>query len=294
MEKGTILKGVGGVYQVKTKQGVISCTLRGRLRLEQERILVGDEVKVSVEGTEGVVEEILPRENELTRPPIANVDQVLAVFAVAKPAPSLLLLDRILVNAHFAGMNSVIVFNKSDLDFKKATTLASMYTGISYRVLVTSVKEKKGLDSLQSVFSDLISTLAGPSGAGKSSLLNALEPSFDLEIKEVSARIQRGRHTTRKVHLLPLAGGYVADTPGFSQLTVDHILESELQYSFPEMAKLSGQCQFRGCLHHREPSCAVKTAVDAGAILAHRYSHYLTFLQEIQAIPYHLKRGGSH
>ncbi|HHY10890.1 MAG TPA: ribosome small subunit-dependent GTPase A [Firmicutes bacterium] len=294
MNKGIILKGVGGVYQVKTEQGVISCTLRGRLRLEQERILVGDTVKVSCEGAEGVVEDVLPRRNELTRPPIANVDQVLAVFAVTKPEPSLLLLDRILVNAHFAGMKSVAVFNKSDLDNKKAVELARMYTDLTSSVLITSAKTKEGLESLRGVFEGLISTLAGPSGAGKSSLLNALEPSLGLEIKEVSARVQRGRHTTRKVHLLPLAGGYVADTPGFSRLTVDHIPAAELQFSFPEMGELADECQFRGCLHHREPGCAIKEAVDAGIILAHRYSHYLTFLKEIQAVPYHLQRGGSN
>lgn len=288
MEKGIIIKGVGGAYDVLTDAGLVTCTLRGRLRLQDRRILVGDRVEISREGESGVVENILPRTTELIRPAIANVEQAVVVFSVENPSPILLLLDRILVNAHLAGVDSVVVINKADLDIDGAEKLAALYDSISYPTLVTSVRHQLGLDDLRKVLDGRVSTLAGPSGVGKSSLLNAVEPGLQLETGEVSERLQRGRHTTRTVQLLPFGhDGLVADTPGFSQLTVTHVAQETLQYSFPEMEPYLGLCQFRGCLHHHEPRCAVKDAVQAGKIHRHRYDHYILFLHEIEdAQPY--------
>ncbi len=281
MKEGIILKGVGGQYEVQTEQGLLVCTLRGRLRLEEKRILVGDRVQVSGEGAHGVVERILPRRTELTRPAIANVNQVVVVFAAEKPRPSLMLLDRILVHAELAHLDVLILFNKGELASAHAQELQAMYAGIPYDTLITSAKKGWGLAELEDKLADKISTLAGPSGVGKSSLLNALVPELNLEVQAVSTRVQRGRHTTRTVTLLPLpSGGFVADTPGFSQLKLESDLEAELQYAFPEMEKYRDSCQFRGCLHRREPNCAVKNAVEAGHILGHRYEHYLLFLEE--------------
>lgn len=286
MEQGIILKGVGGKYEVQTERGRLSCTLRGRLRLEDKRILVGDKVEVTRQGQSGVVERILPRRTELERPPIANVDQAVVVFAVEEPAPNLLLLDRILVQAELAGLSAAVIFNKCDLDCRRAEELKNMYEGISYLTLAASAKEGWGLEPLADLLQNRITTLAGPSGTGKSSLLNALIPGLGLETQALSARLQRGRHTTRSVELLSLPqGGYAADTPGFSQLKIAPGLAAELQYAFPEMRKYLNSCQFRGCLHRREPNCAVKTAVQSGAILPHRYEHYLLLLEEAEIPP---------
>ncbi|MFY9494286.1 MAG: ribosome small subunit-dependent GTPase A [Limnochordia bacterium] len=281
MREGIILKGVGGQYEVQVGDGVCLCTLRGRLRLEDIRVMVGDRVKVTVEGEQGVVEEILPRQSELIRPAIANIDQVVVVFAAAKPKPSLILLDRILVQAELARLDALLVINKSDLALEEAKRLQEMYGSIPYRTVIVSAKEGWGLDEVRQELTGKMSTLAGPSGVGKSSLLNALLPELELEVQSVSRKVQRGRHTTRTVTLLPLPdGGFVADTPGFSVLNLGGDMEAELQYAFPEMDRYRDSCQFRGCLHRREPNCAVKEAVEKKEILAHRYEHYLLLLQE--------------
>ncbi|HBG02076.1 MAG TPA: ribosome small subunit-dependent GTPase A [Firmicutes bacterium] len=285
MKQGIITKGIGGTYEVQTDAGMLLCTLRGKLRLRDDRVLVGDRVEVSLlpDGSGGVVENILPRQSELVRPAIANVDQVAVVVAVENPSPNYLLMDRILVQAELLHLSSVVVFNKSDLHPAKARELANMYGSIPYPTVVTSVTENTGLDQLRELLKGKITTLAGPSGVGKSSLLNALDPSLNLETGTVSAKAQRGKHTTRSVELLSLGDGYVADTPGFSQLGLSSEEESELQYAFPEFLPLLEKCRFRGCLHRHEPGCRVKEALQEGEILPRRYEHYLTLLEE--AVP---------
>ena len=282
MERGVIVKGIGGRYDVQTESGLVLCMLRGRLRLRDDRVLVGDKVEISREqgGDAGVVERILPRTNELTRPAIANVDQVAVVFSVQNPSPNYLLLDRILVQAELLDLSCVVVFTKGDLDPAGALKVANDYAVLSYPTVITSVIKNEGLQQLRELLKGKISTLAGPSGAGKSSLLNALDPGLNLETGKVSAKAQRGRHTTRSVELLPLADGYVADTPGFSKLSMDPDQERDLQFAFPEFRPHIDACQFRGCLHRREPGCKVKEAVQTGEILSRRYEHYLILLEE--------------
>lgn len=282
MEQGIIVKGIGGTYDVQTETGLVTCTLRGKLRLRDDRVLVGDKVEISRTpgGHLGVVESILPRTTELVRPPIANIDQVVVVFAVQNPSPNYLLLDRILVQAELLNLSCVVVFNKGDLHPEEALELAEAYRSIPYPTIITSVVKKEGLEELKGFLRGKITTLAGPSGAGKSSLLNALDSDFHLETGEVSAKAQRGRHTTRSVELLPLAEGYVADTPGFSRLSLGSDQERDLQFAFPDFRPHLDFCQFRGCLHRHEPGCQVKAAVQAGQVLTRRYEHYLILLEE--------------
>ena len=282
MELGIIIKGIGGIYEVQTPQGLLSCTLRGKLRLRDDRVLVGDKVEITRDptGQIGVVERILPRTNELLRPAIANVNQVAVVFAVQNPPPNYLLVDRILVQAELLDLACLVVINKGDLDPTGALELADKYGKISYPTVITSAIKHEGLDELKELLRNKITTLAGPSGAGKSSLLNALDPSLQLETGKVSVKAQRGRHTTRSVELLTLGEGYVADTPGFSKLTLGADEERDLQFAFPEFRPHLDFCQFRGCLHRHEPKCQVKAAVEAGDISHQRYEHYLLLLEE--------------
>ncbi|GAW91419.1 ribosome small subunit-dependent GTPase A [Calderihabitans maritimus] len=281
MQEGIVIKRYGGFYYVKTGSTVRECKLRGRFRRHKKEVIAGDRVKITVlNDRQGVIEEVLPRETELIRPPVANVEQAVIVMALTQPEPDLVLLDRLLILAEAASVTPLICFNKSDLTQERS--VAELYAHIGYRVIVSSVKTGEGLDQLKKALKDTISVFAGPSGVGKSSLLNAVEPGLSLKTGQISRKAQRGRHTTRHVELLELSfGGLVADTPGFSRLNLPNIRREEFATFFPEMDKMLGQCRFSVCLHYKEPDCAVKEAVSKGTIDAGRYSRYRQFLEEI-------------
>lgn len=287
MIAGTVLSGIGGFYQVETEIGQrFNCRLRGKLRLSREGILVGDRVLLTAAATsgEGHIEEILPRDSEFPRPPLANVSQMLAVMAWAAPEPNLHLLDRILVLAEYHRIPAAVCFNKIDLIEFEAPEQQSILqrTAKWYRQFSLSAETGHGLSPLQDWLQQKITALAGPSGVGKSTLINALTPAARQHVGEISRKLRRGRHTTREVKLLPLSqGGFVADTPGFSQLSLGSISVDQLQHCFPDLAAAGQQCPFRGCTHTKEQECAVKTAALSGTLSSSRYESYLQFRQEI-------------
>ncbi|MHB1419287.1 MAG: ribosome small subunit-dependent GTPase A [Bacillota bacterium] len=286
MPEGIILRGYSGFYYVKTVEGVWECSLRGRLRLERQNFLVGDKVKFKHVGPgKGVIEDVLPRKTVLLRPPIANVQQVIIVVALASPDPDLWLLDRLLVLSEAAGIQPVICFNKKDLLSREMEQeLEMIYRDIGYLTVATSAKTEDRLNELKDILKDKVSVFAGPSGVGKSSLLNSIKPVWDLKTGEVSNKLSRGKHTTRFVSLLEVeGGGLVADSPGFSRLNMPEIRREELVQFFPEMDIRRNQCRFSSCLHAEEPDCAVKKAVEEGHINQARYKHYLEFLREVIA-----------
>jgi len=283
---GIILKGFSGFYYVRTQaHGEVECSLRGRFRQERLTFLPGDYVKISLTNErQGVIEELLPRETELLRPPVANVDQAILVLALADPPPDLVLLDRLLVYLEQTPVMPVICFNKRDIaGDSEAEEIIGIYKDIGYDLVLTSVKTKTGFDELKNFLQNHISVFAGPSGVGKSSLLNVLEPGFKLETGSVSDKARRGKHTTRHTKLLSLYGGYVADTPGFSRIELPNVSREELSFLFPEMDGYRQDCRFNTCLHYKEPQCAVKQALERGAISQSRYKNYLRFLEEITA-----------
>lgn len=285
MLEGVVIKAYGGFYYVRAGEQVLECRLRGKFRLQKLNALPGDVVKVTDLGKgQGVVEEILPRKNELVRPPIANVEQVLLVFAGHDPEPDLSLLDRLLILAETQGLEPLVCFNKCDLlTREEREALAGIYKETGYPVEIISAREGIGLDRIRMALQDRISVIAGPSGAGKSTLLNRIEPGLALKTGEVSEKIGRGRHTTRHVELLQLSfGGLVADTPGFSSLYLPEMQREDLAGYFPEFAAYRGQCRFIGCLHDREPDCGVKEALEQGKIARERYANYLAFLAEVK------------
>lgn len=284
MVEGIVFRGRGGFFDVMAGQEEYRCTLRGRLRHLNQEVLVGDRVRVRVvRAGEGVIEEVLPRKSRLIRPAVANVDQVVVVMALAEPNPDLALLDRLLVMVEAEGLGAVICLNKADLVAEAATeTIYRIYHGLGYRVMVTSAKDGRGIAELRQALAGRVNVFAGPSGVGKSSLLNAIQPGLRLKTGEVSAKIGRGRHTTRHVELIALnSGGMVADTPGFSQLWLPDIPKENLSHFFPEMDTYRGKCRFTSCLHLREPDCAVRDAAERGEITRSRYEHYVEFLQEL-------------
>lgn len=281
--EGIVIKGYSGFYYVRIGKDLWECSLRGRFRLEKQQVLVGDRVVVKQRhGLKGVIDKVLPRRTFLIRPPVANVERAVIIFAAMDPDPNLPLLDRFLLLAAAAGVEPVICFNKADLAKEKVQEMTGLYRKVGYHVFYTSAKQKVGLEDLQSVLNEGISVLAGPSGVGKSSLLNAIAPGLSLKTGEISQKLGRGKHTTRHVELLSLpSGGLVADTPGFSSLYLPKMKREELADFFPEFIKYMNGCRFNGCLHNQEPDCAVKNAVAQGDISEQRYNNYLMFLKEV-------------
>ena len=289
MINGKIIKGIGGFYYVDTEKGLYECRARGIFRKNKITPLVGDRVSISVvdkENKKGVVEEIEKRDTELVRPPIANVDKALIVFAIKNPSPNLSLLDRFIVLAEKENLEIVIVFTKVDLDTdgELLGELKDIYEVSGYKVISVSNKLKLNIDKIKEELKENTVVFAGPSGVGKSSLLNEVDKNFELKTGEVSDKIKRGKHTTRHAELLKLeCGGMVADTPGFSSLTLDDIDESELKEYFIEFDKYD-ECRFGSrCIHENEPSCAVKEAVENGDISKKRYESYIQLLNEIRS-----------
>lgn len=287
MLNGQIIKGIGGFYYVDTDNGLYECRARGIFRKQKVTPLVGDRVSISVvdeETKKGVVEDIKKRDTELVRPPIANVDKVLIVFAIKNPKPNLSLLDRFIVLAEKENLEIVVVLTKVDLDDDdKLNELKTIYELSGYKVIPVSNETKLNVDKIKDELRDNVVVFAGPSGVGKSSLLNEIDKNFKLQTGEVSDKIKRGKHTTRHAELLKLeCGGMVADTPGFSSLTLDDIGETELKGYFIEFDEFD-DCKFGSrCIHENEPSCAVKEAVGNGEISKQRYESYIQLLNEMR------------
>jgi ribosome biogenesis GTPase len=297
MPEGLIIKALSGYYYVKPTDGgvPVQCRGRGIFKKRGQSPLVGDRVLYSeTENGEGTVEEILPRVSELIRPQIANADLAVLVFSVVRPELNLILLDKFLVHTEFARMNALLVFTKMDRipegeegeSVRRTVEEARvLYTSIGYQVILTSAHEGEGLEQLQKALAGHINMLAGQSGVGKSSLVNALVPGLKLETNEISVKLGRGKHTTRHVQLIPLSsGGYMADTPGFSQLDFGELGIDEIGSCFREFRELASECKFRGCTHIHEPHCAVLQAKGRGEIAESRYNHYLSFMTEWKEI----------
>ena len=288
MIKGTIIKGIGGFYYVKTDDGIYSCRARGKFRKESQTPIVGDTAEIEVtdnEKKEGYVLNILPRKNELFRPLVSNIDLLLITFAAINPAPSLQLIDKLTVTAAKKNIPTAICINKCDLDQTTAEEYEHIYTLAGFDVLTVSAKENQNVDKLKDLLCGKTTALAGSSGVGKSSLLNAMGEDFSLATGDISDKIKRGKHTTRHTELFPLSfGGFVFDTPGFGSYELADITFDELPGLFPEIKKYEGNCRFSQCSHIKEPDCSVKEALDAGKIAPSRYESYKELYEELKKI----------
>lgn len=217
---------------------------------------------------------------------VANPDQVVFVFSIRQPRPSLRKLDRFLVVAEMNELPAIICVNKMDLASpEEARETFGIYDAIGYPVIYASAVTGEGLQALREALRDKISVLAGSSGVGKSSLLNAMQPGLGLRVREVSEATQKGLHTTRHAELFDLdGGGYVADTPGIRALALFDVEPHELDAYFRELAPLVADCQFSDCTHRHEPNCAVRRAVEEGRIAPQRYESYLRLRDEHDAL----------
>lgn len=283
--QGTILRGIGGFYTVLSDAGE-EYTLRAQRKLRRERMKpkVGDRVEMTP-GTgeeDGWLHAILPRRNELERPPVANIDRIVIVAAAAAPEADLNLVDRMILTARRRDIAPMLVVSKCELAPERAQEIVHQYRGAQVDAMVVSAHTGENVDALRDALRNSVHALAGQSGAGKSSLINALYR-LELETGDLSEKIERGKNTTRRSELIPLpGGGMVLDTPGFSLLEPEVFDPVELQDSYPEFEPYAGQCYFQPCFHATEPKCRVLEAVAAGEIDARRHGRYVELLDEMK------------
>ena len=283
--RGTILQGIGGFYYALDENGSMH-TLRaqGKLRRERLKPKVGDWVEiVPGEGEEhGWIAGILPRRNQLVRPPVANIDAVVILVAAATPDPDLAMADRLMISARRAGIDVVLAVNKCDLAPDVARDIVSQYAGAEVSALMISSVTGEGLEALRALLAGRRHAFAGQSGAGKSTTINALY-GLDRQTGDLSRKIDRGRNTTRSCELIPVpGGGMVLDTPGFSLLETELFDPVEMKDSYPEFIPYEGQCYFQPCYHATEPRCAVREAVAAGCIDERRHQRYTALLEDMK------------
>jgi ribosome biogenesis GTPase len=297
LKTGIVLQARSGRHRVQDGDESVTCVVRGKLKKERlytDLIATGDLVRWRpTRPGRGVIEEVLPRETQLSRLRpgpgqfpiehviVANPDQAIFIFSVREPRPNLRMLDRLLVIAENNDLPVIICANKVDLldDEEEASRLFGLYEEIGYPVLYTSAQSGQGIGTLRERLLGQLSVLSGPSGVGKTSLLNAIQPELGLAVREVSEVTGKGRHTTVGVRLWPLGeGGYVADTPGLREAGFFDIEPEELAWHFVEMRPYLSDCHFSSCIHTHEPDCAVKEAIQAGAINEVRYESYCRLL----------------
>ncbi|MGE5582444.1 MAG: ribosome small subunit-dependent GTPase A [Bacillota bacterium] len=286
MAIGMVVRAIAGFYYVEPEPGgqQVECSVRGRLKLSSEGLLVGDRVEFLNNDGQGVITGVLKRESVLKRPYVANANLIVLVFAHQNPDPGPLLIAKFSVLAAASGIPYLIVFNKTDLVTPgKAGKLSGTYREYGYRTICTSVVSHLGKRTLKQELKGKIAVFAGPSGVGKSALVNLVAPGLELRTGSLSEKIGRGKHTTREVQLLKTGpNSYIADTPGFSQINFDFLKPEELAEFFPDLSVYHGKCKFNTCIHLNEPGCTIKNAVDNGKISKARYETYIELLQEVK------------
>ena len=272
--EGQIIKILSNLYTVSSNGNLYECRARGKFRNDKITPTVGDYVKF--DDKENYILEILPRRNTLDRPLVSNIDQAIIVTSCKEPDFSSNLLDKLLVVLEYHDIEPIICLTKLDLlvpdDLKEINNIRRYYSYIGYTVL-----DNTEIDKTKSILKDKTTVLTGQTGAGKSSLINKLDPNFNLATGEISKALGRGKHTTRHVELIELFGGKILDTPGFSSIDLKEMTDTDIKDSFIEFSEY--KCPFRDCMHINEKECVVKEAVNNKEILESRYDNYKKFIQ---------------
>lgn len=274
---GRIIKCISNDYTVLADDKTYLCKSRGKFRKLQLTPLVGDLVKFDEQ--QCYILEILPRKNSLVRPPVANIDQAILITSVRHPDFSSHLLDKLITVVEFNHIKPIICFTKLDLleekEKAKMEKIISYYREIGYEIFTNTEVEK-----IKGIFKQKVSVFTGQTGAGKSTLLNKLDSTLQIKTGEISMALGRGRHTTRHTELLSIEGGLVADTPGFSALSLEELSPEDIRDQFVEFNQYRHLCKYKDCMHHKEQHCMIKEKVEDGTILKSRYDNYLNFIEK--------------
>lgn len=287
MIKGKIVKGIGGFYYVDCDNEIIECKARGSFRKQGMTPLVGDDVEISVfDNSENAIETILPRKNELIRPPLANLDTLFIVASIVDPKINTLILDNLIAVAEYKHIEPIIVFTKIDLD-DSARDYKNIYDKAGFKTILCDNTNGLGADEIRAMLNGKCSAFTGNTGVGKSSLLNNIFPELNLATGETSKKLGRGKHTTRHCELFKVDGGYIADTPGFSSLDFqrcEKIMKDDLPYCFREFEEYLHYCKFSTCTHTCDKGCAVVEAVEQGKISTSRHNSYVSMYNEVKDV----------
>ncbi len=287
MIEGKIIKAISGFYYVYTGDEVVQCRARGKFRNNSLSPLVGDNVCITVgENREASVEKILPRKNELVRPPLANLDNLFIIASIIDPKINTLIIDRLIAIAEYKKIEPILVLTKTDLD-SDYEKYVEIYEKAGFMVIVCDNTTGAGSKEVLDLMKGKISAFTGNTGVGKSTLLNTIFPELNLETGETSKKLGRGRHTTRYSELFMIDDGFIADTPGFSSLDFEkceNISKEELPYCFREFENYLGQCKFTSCSHTTDKGCAILEAVHKGDICESRHNSYVSMYNEVKNI----------
>lgn len=279
-----VIKRHSDFIYVKSGDTMLECKVRERLKKEKIEILVGDNVtveEINPETNQAVITEILERNSYISRPAVANIDQMVIVASFFEPELDFIQLNRYLCQAKLYNIPAIICINKLDIDNNtdKTNKIFDIYKPLGYKIAITSVMDGSGIKDFEKLLANKTSVLSGMSGVGKSSLLNHLRPDLELKTKAVSSKSKKGIHTTRHVELIPINDScYVADSPGFSYLKFDNIMPNQINELFDEINAFSKECYFSDCLHLQEKECNVIKNLDK--IDESRYESYKTFIEE--------------
>jgi len=286
MKQGIIIENISNIFKIICENELYICDARGKLKKEDIKLVVGDKVNFEIKKLEektGVIEEILPRENYIKRPKIANISQMVLVISSKMPKPDLLMLDKQLSFAEYMNIKPVIVINKIDLSKEIAEEIKEQYKFTNYEIIETNAKENIGIHELRNVLKNKISVFSGNSGVGKSTLLNDLfEDNLTLEGK-ISSKNKRGKNTTTTVKLYELEENtFIADSPGFSTFDIYEIETTNLAEYFVEFKEHIKNCEFVGCTHIKEEKCGIKQALKENKISQNRYERYIKIYEELK------------
>ena len=300
---GLVIRSTGSWYEVRTAdKAVFQCRLRGKFKLDDKKITnpvaVGDEVLFTLEDLEtqtGIIHEILPRRNYILRKSVhrkneshllaANLDQAVLVATLVFPRTSMGFIDRFLITTESFRIPTVLVFNKIDLLDETGMALqqevAGLYEKIGYHTLQTSAWENVNMDAFRELLTGKKTLIAGHSGVGKSSLINAINPDFQLRTGRVSTFANKGTHTTTFAEMFEIAeNSFIIDSPGIKELGLADMKSDEISHYFPEMRERLNECKYHNCTHVHEPGCAILKAVATGDIAESRYHSYLSMLDD--------------